>query len=227
MRTWIKMALLCATASGSALAQPDQSEFSSYTWSWTNPVTWLGTTSLNPGQAGYYQDYSPTYSNMESPSTINWRHWRMVYYYGLTGGDVWAWADWGLPTVPPPAVRADGRIGDNCFHSHVAWGVWLQYDYYSGGTHYSGVVGPLQGGVKSGVRPTNSSPCSHSVTNIFNSSVPRYGWGKDYFNMKFAKTGNIWAAMYVGAFAINHGAMGCATQGCTSNPWIGAYSLPY
>jgi hypothetical protein len=226
MKAWILSALLCASASVPALAQPDQSEFGGYTWSWSNPVTWLGTTSLNPGQSGYYQDYSPSSSNMESPSNINWRNWRFVYYYGLTGGDVWAWADWGTPSVPPPAVRPDGRIGDNCFHTHVAWGVWLQYGYYSGGQYYSGVVGPYQGGVKSGVR-VNNSTCTHSVNNTFTGSVPRYGWGQDYFNIKFPKSGNVWSAMFVGAFAISHAGMDCPTLGCTNQPWIGAFSLPY
>jgi hypothetical protein len=226
MKTWIISVLLCAAALGSASAQPDQTEFNNYKWSWSNPITWLGSTSLNPGGYGYYQDYTPSSSNMEDPTTINWRNWRFVYYYGLTGGNVWTWADWGQPSVPAPTTLPDGTIADECFHTHLAWGVWLQYGYYSGGAYYSGVVGPFQGGVKSGVR-VNNSTCSHSVNNIFTKTVPRYGWGQDSFNIKFPKTGNIWTAMIVGAFAISHVDLDCPTHGCTNQPWIGAYSLPY
>lgn len=225
MKTSIKSFLLCAAACGSALAQPDKSEFSSYQWSWTNPINWLATYNLKPGGSGYYQDYTPSYSNMEVPSTINWRHWRFVYYTGLTGGNVMAWADWGLPAIKPP-VKVGNETMDDCQHSHVAWGVWLQYGYYSGGVYYSGVIGPYQGGVKSGVR-VSSNVCKHSVTNDFTTIVPRYGWGNDYYSIKFPKSGNPWTAMIVGAFAISHRKLGCSTQGCTNQPWIGAYSVPY
>jgi hypothetical protein len=224
MKTFIKAALLCVTVSGSVIAQVNRAEFNSMSWSWTNSVKWLGSKQLGPGGYGYYQDNTPSSSDVGSPN--DWRKWRFVYYTGLTGTNVTAWAQWGLPSVPSPVLRPDGRLGDNCEHSHISYGVWLQYGYSSGGKYYSGVIGPLQGGSKSGVR-VNNYTCRHSVNNGINWIDERFGFGNDAWSYKFPKTGNIWTAMIVGAMAVSHGQFGCSTHGCVNQPWIGAYAIGY
>jgi hypothetical protein len=224
MKSFLKPILGLAFAAFPIMAQVNQAEFSTMTWSWSNPITWLATCNLGTSGAGYYQDYSPS-MNYTGTAT-DWRKWRFVAYVGLTGKKVTAWGNWGQPSIPSPVVRPDGRIGDNCQHAHLSYGVWLQYGYYSGGVYYSGVVGPLQGGTKSGIR-VNNYTCRHSVNNSLNQIDPRFGWGSDVFNFTFPKTGNIWNMMIVGASALSHGAFGCSTHGCVNQPWIGAYGISY
>lgn len=69
----------------------------------------------------------------------DWRKWHFVFYTSLTGTNVTAWADWGQPTVPAPVVK-DGKTYDNCAHTHMSYGVWLQYGYYSGGFPKTGNI---------------------------------------------------------------------------------------
>lgn len=208
----------------SAHAQVNQTELQAMKMWPSQPVTWLASKIFNyTGDYGYYYDNSPMASDWGAPN--DWWKWRFVYYTGLTGKRVIAYGTWGYPTIPPPVVRPDGRIGDNCGHAHVSYGVWLQYGYYSGGQYYTGFAGPW-GGSKSGIR-VNANYCRHSVDNPLKNIDPRYGWGQDQVDFQIPKTGNIWVGMVVGASAVSHGGFGCPTHGCVNQPYIVSYTLPY
>lgn len=222
MKALIKSALALALCASAASAQLLESDFNTMKWDWSVPgMKWLGTKIFqSAGDYGYYQDYNPSYGVTTGSGYLNRADWRFVYYGGLTGKKVYAWAAWGLPSVKPPYTNANGKRVDGCMHTHVGWGVWMYYSFYSGGVNYSAWVGPLKGGNQSGIR-VNDYTCNHSVTGGHDT------WGNDLFTFPFPKTGNIWQAMIVGAMAYSHGAELCggAFQ-CVNQPWIGAYTIP-
>jgi hypothetical protein len=222
MNMLLKSALLLALGASAASAQLLESEFQKMKWNWSAPgMKWLGTKIFQyAGDYGYYQDNNPSYGVPINSSYTNTADWRYVYYGGLTGKRVYAWGQWGLPSVKPPYVDAMGKLRDGCMHTHVGYGVWMYYSFYSGGVNHTGWVGPLYGGNISGTR-VNNYTCSHSVTGGHDT------WGKDVFTFDFPKTGNIWQTMILGGMAYSHGANLCPSFQCVNQPWLGAYTVSY
>jgi hypothetical protein len=182
----------------------------------TVPVKWLGSpTDFSKINYGYYYDNSPSYGFTDGDFAA-WNKWRFAMYTGLSGKTITAWGDWYTPTPPPPVVKPGG-IAKPCEHTHIAYGVWLQYGYYSGGKYYTGWNGPFGGG-KSGVQGVNNS-CPHTVNSLM-------GWGTDTYTFSLPKVGNPYTLMIVGASALSHGAIGCPIQGCINQPAIFAYAVP-
>jgi hypothetical protein len=187
-------------------------------------VKWLGVTDFSKTGYGYYLDNSDSYSYTDG-NFADWSKWRFAIYTNLSGKNVTAWGAWGTPTPPPPVRRPDGKIAKLCEHTHVAYGVWLYFDYYSGGKRYTGWAGPLGGG-KSGIQ-VNDYTCTHSVKNPLSPNGDnQFGWGTDVVTLSFPKVGNIFPMIIVGASALSHGALGCRTTGCVNQPWINAYAIP-
>lgn len=221
MNALLKSSLALAALAVTVSAQVPEPDFQSMKWSW-GPVKWLATKAFEyAGDYGYYQDNNPSYAIPNSTSFTDWRHWRFVYYYQLTGKRVVAWGDWGLPSVAPGIVR-NGVYYDDCGHTHVTYGVWMQYSYYSGGNYYTNYVGPLYGGSKAGYR-TASKYCGHKIGSDLHGS-----WGNEVFTFDFPKTGNIWQAMFLGGLANSHaGLCGAGSFSCINQPWLGAYTVAY
>ncbi len=223
MNAMLKSALGIVTLAATVSAQVPEPDFRKMTWSFTGPITWLASKIFQyAGDYGYYQDNNPSYGISNTDPLTDRRHWRYVYYTGLAAKRIVAWGSWGLPSIPAPFVDAQGVRRDGCGHTHVTYGVWMQYGYYSGGTYYTGWVGPLNGGSLSGVR-VNNYTCSHQIGASAHAS-----WGSSAFTFDFPKTGNIWQALVLGGVANSHGAGLCGgTFACINQPWLGAYTVPY
>jgi len=227
VKAFLASALLATGLAASAFGQVTSSDIAALKF-WPNgPIKYLATKHFDyAGDYGYYLDPNPS-TSLALPYS-SWANWRAVIYTGLTGKRVYAYGDWGNPDPGPPVwdpVRMIWR--DNCQHTHVAYGVWLYYSYYSGGQYYSGWVGGIPVGGKSGVR-VNNYTCSHAIKNPLSPNGDNvFGWGQDYFTFDFPKTGNIWTTMAVGVTAVSHAMLGCGQQGCTNSPWIIAYTVAY
>lgn len=223
MNALLNTAFALALGASAASAQLSQTDFQSMKWNWSAPgMKWLGTKIFQyAGDWGYYQDNNASYGVPTGHGYTSTYDWRYVYYGGLTGKRVYAWGDWGLPTVPPPFRDAKNVLRDGCQHTHVAYGVWMYYSYYSGGVNYTGWVGPLYGGNLSGIR-VNDYTCNHAVSGGHDT------WGNTVFIFDFPKTGNIWQTMILGGQAYSHGSGLCGTSfQCVNQPWLGAYTVPY
>ena len=224
MKTPIRIGWAVLAFSLAVHAQVNQTQLQSMKMWPGQSAKWLGSKIFKyAGDYGYYLDGTPMTSDYGA--STDWWKWRFVYYTGLTGKRVIAYGTWGNPPIGPPALRSDGQWGDDCFHAHMSYGVWLQYGYYSGGQYYTGFISP-RGGSKSGVR-VNNNYCRHSVVNSLSSTDPIFGWGEEQFDYKVPKTGNIWVGMVVGATAVSHGYIGCASFACVNQPYIIAYTLNY
>ncbi len=214
-----KLFIAGALAVGFAFAQVDEASLANMKWPPPYQVNWLGSKIFNyVGDYGYYQDHTPMTSFWGTGT--DWQKWRFVYFTGLGGKRVVAWADWGYPSIGPPVRDQFGSVrGDNCGHTHVTQAVWLQYGYYSAGRYYSGYVGPW-GASKAGTR-INDYSCQHLTTTA-------EGWGNPYFTMNFPAGGGIWQGMVLGAMGNSHAnGFGCGSFECVNQPWMGAYTASY
>lgn len=179
-------------------------------------VKWLGSTDFSQTNYGYYRDYSP--SVPFDGAYTDWSKWRFAIYGGLTGKNVYYWANWSGPI--------DQNQLANCGHTHVTWSSWFQIGYYSGGVYYSGWSRGAGGGM-SGVKSASGTSCSMSPKNTWNGNggwENNFGWGNSYGTFRFPKTGNPFILMIVGASAVSHAGVGCSAHGCINNPGIYAYT---
>jgi hypothetical protein len=217
---------LVGLAAAAAFGQASSADVASMKFFPPVGVKWIGATDFSQTNYGYHLDNSASYSYSDG-NFADWSKWRFVRYTGLTGMQVTAWGDWGRPIPPPPFIKPNGDRAVPCEHTHVAYGVWLFYSFYSSGNHITGWVGPVGGGGKSG-KQVNDWTCTHPVINPLSSDGNNtFGWGQEAFVFNFAKTGNPYLYMVVGAMALSHGALGCPTVGCINQPWIFAYAFPW
>lgn len=231
MKTWKLFAVAGCLAGGflgflapsSVSAQVNRSELQSMPmWPTGSGVNWIRLKNFtHAGDFDYYLDTTPN-TPTTGPTTAN-SSWRYAYYTGLRDKRVTIEPLWGKPDIPPrvydPAI---GQYRDSCGHTHISYGVWLQYSIYVDGKSYQGWYGPF-GGSKSGVRVNNNSYCDHLVDNPLADLDETFGWGADNFVGSFSRN-SVYHTMVFGVTAVSHASLGCSSFGCVNNPLIMAYT---
>ena len=183
---------------------------------------------------GYVGDYSyPLASNYATfPQDQGANEFVFHRYRGVKGMSINVWPRLATP-VPAPVGN-----GDNCFHTHVSYGVWTMQKQWMpifGGRWWPWgfawkAVDTYQfagGGSMSGVRAANGS-CELRTVNSLTSIDSRFGWGSDFTSINIPANSNI-EAVVVGATAPTHGWGTCVTTGfkaCFEPLWANVWTLP-
>jgi hypothetical protein len=124
-------------------------------------------------------------------------------------------------------VLPDGRTGDNCFHTHLSYGVWAKFDLTVNGAKISGqpLVG---GGGMSGVR-NQQGICELKTQNSLTPFSPAFGWGKDFTSFNVTSSQTFIKELIVGASVPTHGWGTCQPSGgftaCFEPVWMNVWTL--